>query len=417
MPHGRQLRVRVRSHRVRSRAPRQTLRRATAGALGLVVVLTACRADGSPDADEVDASGWIRVEHRERDLGGNDRAEMLAVTTGGPGFVAAGYDGDDAAVWTSSDGERWSRSALGSAVLGGDGRQVIYDIAAAGPGLVAVGADGFGAAVWTSPDGSRWTRVAAGDPALTATLGLAMFGVAPGGPGLVAVGAETVDAVPAAWASVDGTEWTRVASDGLLGAPSASLTRFAPMSDGPPVTQLSAVVAGGPGLVAVGEDRGEAGVWVSTDGLDWQRVADDDGTFRGENRRWLADVVATDQGLVAVGYDGDEDAAAVWTSSDGLTWTRLPHDESELGGSGTQSMRAVVATETGLVAAGGDAGAAAVWSSPDGTTWTRTDADSAAFNAPSRIWAATADDTRVVAVGAGSETDAGVWIGHGVPRP
>jgi len=45
-------------------------------------------------------------------------------------------------------------------------------------------------------------------------------------------------------------------------------------------------------------------------------------------------------GLVAVGLDessGDKDAA-VWTSPDGITWSRVPHDDAVFGGEDEQLM-------------------------------------------------------------------------------
>ena len=109
-------------------------------------------------------------------------------------------------------------------------------------------------------------------------------------------------------------------------------------------------------------------------------------------------------GLVAVGFDnaldemmmsanpmmGSNQAAAVWTSPDGLTWFRVPHDGEVFGGPGThppmssggttsdqvsddeegihwpdrQEMNSVVVGGPGLVAVG-----TGVWTSPDGVSW------------------------------------------------
>ena len=75
-------------------------------------------------------------------------------------------------------------------------------------------------------------------------------------------------------------------------------------------------------------------------------------------------------GLVAVGLEasGGDVFAAVWTSADGITWSRVPHDEAALGGEGSQGMRGVTAGGPGLVAVGndrlGDDINAAVWVAP-----------------------------------------------------
>ena len=68
-------------------------------------------------------------------------------------------------------------------------------------------------------------------------------------------------------------------------------------------------------------------------------------------------------------------AAVVWTSIDGITWSRIPHQEPVFGGIGDQEMMSVIAGDPGLVAIGSDWARdevdAAVWRSPDGVTWSR----------------------------------------------
>ncbi len=49
----------------------------------------------------------------------------------------------------------------------------------------------------------------------------------------------------------------------------------------------------------------------------------------------------------------------MWTSVDGITWTRVPYDEATFGGSG---LGGLVAWGSGLIAVGGqDNAGAAVW--------------------------------------------------------
>jgi hypothetical protein len=66
-------------------------------------------------------------------------------------------------------------------------------------------------------------------------------------------------------------------------------------------------------------------VWTSIDGITWTRVPDDV-TVRGA----LTSVTAGGPGLVAVGIDATE-ANGVWTSVDGITWSRVPNDISVFG--------------------------------------------------------------------------------------
>jgi hypothetical protein len=200
--------------------------------------------------------------------------------------------------------------------------------------------------------------------------------VTEGGPGLVAVGNVFFDFdVPyqaAIWHSADGTTWSRVPHDEDLFGDAL----------------INAVVAGGPGLVAVGnagslDEDSAAAVWVSENGITWSRVPHDETQLGGPMLQDMYDVVVAGPGLVAVGWDNLLDwtaSGAAWTSSDGLTWERVPHDP-DIFGEGFQGMWSVASGDGGLVAVGLGAGwsgsggpgqPAAVWTSPDGLTWTRT---------------------------------------------
>ena len=149
---------------------------------------------------------------------------------------------------------------------------------------------------------------------------------------------------------------------------------------GPESQAMQAVVVGGSGLVAVGldgfgSDDWDAAVWVSADGLVWSRVPHDEAVFGGPSGQAMTSVVVGGPGLVAVGLDisGDDWNAAVWTSTDGLAWSRVPHDETAVGSPGGQPMweapmQSVVVGGPGLVAVGlgvsGDFWDAVVWVSP-----------------------------------------------------
>jgi hypothetical protein len=129
---------------------------------------------------------------------------------------------------------------------------------------------------------------------------------------------------------------------------------------------LASVVPGGPGLIAVGSatdgNYADAAVWVSSDGQAWTRIPDDSNVFGGEFNLYnddgdqqIRDITAWRGGFVAVGTDGRpwvfEYDAAVWLSPDGLTWTRVP-DQDALGGPKFQAMNAVTVGGPGLVAVG-----------------------------------------------------------------
>jgi hypothetical protein len=322
----------------------------------------------------VDSLGyrWSRVPHDETVFSGVDTLTegMVSVTAGGPGFVAVGATGGnspgraiaDAVVWTSVDGITWSRVPHDDAIFGGEGDQEMTSVTAGGPGLVAAGWDGGtdSGARWTSVDGLTWSRV---------PHDLADFGdsVTVGGPGLVAVGQAGGDA--AVWNSADGVTWSRVLhDDAVFGG-----TDEASMSD---------VTVGGPGFVAVGSDgfegddavqgqlanwardfSGRAAVWTSVDGITWSRVPNDETIFGGEGNQWMSTVTAVGPGLVAVGgeWSSEVHVPVVWTSVDGITWSRVPHDDAVFGVDGDEEISSVTAGGPGVVAVGGSNGDAAIW--------------------------------------------------------
>ena len=109
----------------------------------------------------------------------------------------------------------------------------------------------------------------------------------------------------------------------------------------------------GPGLVAVGFAGvfevfqvarqswtwifvGGAAVWTSVDGTTWYRVTNDAAVFGGAFSQQVNSVTTGSPGLVAVGTARSEGTmdfrSAVWTSVDGITWSRAPDDETVIGG-------------------------------------------------------------------------------------
>jgi len=406
-----------------------------------MVLTAACAGGAAQDTSPSPWSAWARVPDDQDILGGSDRQQIDGIVAGGPGLVAVGRDlsageGGAAAVWTSPDGITWTRVPHDEAVFGGPNWEYMWAVAVGGPGLVAVGVDSPGgtdrdAAVWTSPDGVTWARVPDDEAVFGGRRQQVMEAVVAGGPGLVAVGYDegagdredgggwAKDA--AVWTSPDGITWTRVPHDeAVFGGPNSQ--------------RMNGIVAGGPGLVAVGYDNSAAGwagansnaaVWTSPDGLTWTRVPDSEvfGDYRWQT---MTAVAAGGPGLVAVGYDGiaTNHDAAVWTSPDGVIWARVPHDEAVFGGPEAQAMNAVVAAGPGLVAVG-YAGVVndpdtAVWTSPDGATWTRVPHDAGVFGGLDSEWmnGLVAGGPGLVAVGystasrgwVGVDTDAMVWV-------
>jgi hypothetical protein len=259
---------------------------------------------------------------------------------------------------------------------------------------VAVGRDGDGVTAWTSTDGSAWQKVAS--PAFAGSP-LRLTSITPWHGGFVAggyKGNEFFSADAALWVSPDGLTWQRANdSADFHGA------------------RAWGVAAGGPGLVAVGQTGpadtpGPAVVWTSTDGLTWTRVPDDP-VFHDGRMRAIANIPSI--GLVAVGEDLAGDTGIVWVSKDGRTWTRAPADPI-FGRPGIQvRIYTVTAGPTGVVAAGTlDAGVqygeAAIWTSSDGLAWKR-EPDGPEF-LDTEVTASTRWNDRIVAVGDRGAPDA-----------
>ena len=235
-----------------------------------------------------------------------------------------------------------------------------------------------------------------------------MASVAASEMGVVAVGVSGLAELhPVVWLSPDGLSWTRLSHDGSVFGDDAL---------------MRSVVAYDGGFVAVGSvDSGgdaDAAVWVSPDGLSWTRVPHDESVFGGEADQLMVSVAAFDDGLVAVGESSSvfEIDAAVWTSADGLSWIRVLPDESIFDDAVTVD---VTAFGGGIAAVGfdvsdGDADAA-VWTSSDGVDWERVSHDEVVFGGDGdQIMVSVASfDRGLAAVGfdvSGGDTDAAVWI-------
>jgi hypothetical protein len=332
---------------------------------------------------------------------------MSGVNVGGPGLVAVGSDDGDAMVLTSVDGVTWSRVPHDESVFGGEGDQRMRSVTAGGPGLVAVGWNGdgfadvsdFDALVWTSVDGITWSRVPHDEEVFGTAL---MESVTAGGPGLVAVGSDDEDA--AVWTSIDGFTWSQVPHDETVFGGVGSQA-------------IHDVTVGGPGLVAVGGDindatdlASKAAVWTSVDGITWSRVPDDESVFGTGGGSTMLSVAVGGPGLVAVGASpgpANLSVTPVWTSPDAITWTQVPDHVS-----GRGAMTSVTAGGPGVVAVGGFGEGGwtnGAWTSPDGITWSRVTDDNAAFRGEESIDDVIAAGPGLLAVGVRGG-DAVVWI-------
>ena len=396
---------------------------AVSGVVVLFVLTTDTGEDADPDdapaaTDSVDGVGdesdreteegpvagpwttWERVPEDHDVFGVGRERPMAGVASAGPGLVAVGYDSarEVAVVWVSEDGREWERIEHDEEVFGGEGTQLMNDVALGGPGVVAVGTAQGDAGVWVSPDGRDWNRVPQ-EGALTSEGRQDINAVVAGGPGLVAVGRDRHLESAAVWVSEDGLDWERIEHDeDVFGGP------------GPQV--MADVVATDDLVVAVGDDRGTDGdgaVWVSLDGWTWERV-DAEEVVGGTGAQFITGLAARAGDFVAVGHDFAVPSPAVWSSADGREWSRMVLDAPDLGGDASGLMNAVAASDDGFVAVGQDGSAPAVWVS-DGDVWRRVE-DQEPFHGPGerRMDDVALFDEALVIVGADEDAgQAAVW--------
>lgn len=184
-------------------------------------------------------------------------SQMLAVTAGGPGFVAVGASRNRPAVWSSRDGRVW-RPALLPLPAGARSAR-LQRVAALGQRIVAVGSE-------TTAAGSQAFAAASGDagrtwqefrlpvpacPAATGSAGgLDVTGITGVGGGFVAAG--TCGAVGrqdvVVWSSVDGRTWTATAPHGTG-------------LSGPGVQEITALTAAGNTLTGAGYTETPTGAY------------------------------------------------------------------------------------------------------------------------------------------------------------
>jgi hypothetical protein len=274
--------------------------------------------------------------------------QVQGIVEAGPELVAAGYEvstsGEEyAAVWTSSDGENWQ--ALDQSALHGSGATRINRVGLVSGMLVAVGRSGNDARLWTSTDGTTWgpntTRVfdaaegrrlalrdvfegsfhavAVGEDSVggaaawfflkpngpwkraevkAAHKGQALISVTGGPERFVAVGYDTVDGGKdaAVWESADGTTWNRTPTkEDLRKSGDQRMRGVAYIPDR--------------GFVAVGVDGSDAAVWTSADGVKWSRSRS---ALDGSGKRQMTGIIATENLLIVVGVE--DDAPAIWTA-------------------------------------------------------------------------------------------------------
>src|SRR5487761_2533084 len=233
--------------------------------------------------------------------------------------------------WTSPDGRSWTPNA---------GPDLGLPATWNGPPLLAAGPAGLVAAspAWPtrlarSADGIHWRAVPAG----ALPPGLAIRAIVATTTGFTVVGALPVDADhdrAVALQSVDGATLTGPYPLALATASAIILASTGPSWG------AAGLVAGRNGLIAVGQVRATPGAtlwWQSTTGRDWRPLPNwpplGPTTCAGEGCGSQPNGALVGDGHRMLALRGGADAG-VWTSSDGLAWQRLaitgdiPHEQA-----------------------------------------------------------------------------------------
>lgn len=269
-------------------------------------------------------------------------------------------------IWTSLDAASWDRAA--GVKEEPFSAYCLEDVAATPIGVFAVGST-----LLRSSDGRVWDPVEF--PAEHAIgYAAALFATAERVTVLVQQAAEAESTIATLLTTTDGTTWMEGPAE------SAALFDSSAVGD---------VLVGGEGLIAVGASPGgefvpTAAVWTSPDGLRWRLVTPRDREF---SDAYMNAIMDTGNGYLAVGGSPfDTGLMAAWTSPDGTTWSRLPETDEQTDPSvAHMEASALTEIEGTLYAAGRDFDArrsggledvAALWASSDGITWERVDLES-----------------------------------------
>lgn len=259
-----------------------------------------------------DGESWKRVAvsgdlARDRD---QPYLDTHVVAAGKKGYVLAGEAHDQAgasvaAMWFTPDLRRFTRSK--KLPQGGSGVRV-HDVIATSDGYVAVG--GSGAAdrergvVWFSSDGVNWSARKPLTPPDSTSAGLRQ--VTTYQDKVVAIGTASTGGSRRAFSAVsddDGETWT---------------TAWLPADQAAAVHDLAAAGQGLVAVGWHGTPgEGDSAAWISLDGLSWNRVALTRDRLAGPGMQALTAVAVSGTEVVALGRSTtyDTDHLILWTSS------------------------------------------------------------------------------------------------------
>ena len=241
------------------------------------------------------------------------------------------------------------------------------------------------ATIWSSPDALNWSKSVLPEPEAGAAY--EADAVTNWGQREVVVGSagSGTQQRAAVWMSAAPGQPFVAIPDTPVFDPPASAT-----SSAEPGAAMDTVAAGALGLFAAGTIDGDATVWYSTDGLQWDVLSGADDVIDGEPGAVVNDILSTPTGVFAAGstVNGNRLAAALWYSSDGIHWVAVRNPGPIFFGAGDHVITSLVdigtigssvgggAATSGLLAVGGvrigSTWQPASWISPDGFSWSQT---------------------------------------------
>lgn len=286
----------------------------------------------------------------------------VGLVTGGPhGAVVTGQARGLNIAFLSRDGATWA----GTDPIGKAGGEQISGVALSPKGQAVLSATSIGGNAGHQPlltligihGGPVQVNLRKIQGAVTGEVAVNAIAAAAG----TQVAAGSADGLPAMWMSTDGgSQWTRV-SPGVLA--------------GPGDQQLTGVVHGPAGWLAVGGDVGAAAeppvVVGSADGKTWKAVGGGT-TFAGPGQIVPAAAAAGTSKYVIAGREttGDRTIAVTWYANGITGWARGSSAQpGALDGPGNRQMNAVTATAKGFAAVGAAGTRPAAWLSADGRSW------------------------------------------------
>ncbi len=351
----------------------------------------------------------FRDDWRPAEVEAGDGAAVAAIAAVQDRAIAVGHrEHDDgrtvAAVWETTDGHVWRRSALGRfGVEEGVDSRLTAIARGSGQQLLAAGVIDGEVVLLLSEDGaSSWSRVEDGPLGRGEVRAITHHSSG----GWLAAGSEPHEGGRRGvlWRSPDGHAWQRV------DAPSFG-------DDGHEA--LLAIGSGGDGVLAAGvslpgQGSSRTPLWTSVEGRQWSQLADQEGLTGPPVR--ITSMVNTSESLLAAvqrGEDGSGEALVATSLDGGLTW--------ELGEPLTEHGRIAAISQApgeSLVAVGSDGEAPAVWLSQHGEDWQPVSSPALSSSGPARATVVGALHGNLLVIGT-EESDGGrhavAWV-NGPPR-